>query len=70
MPNLVICLTILWFALFGPRDPATNIATWQYQSSTRFLFEDVIGKTVVKTFLLIQFSIDLKKIQTYRQYFM
>ena len=24
MPNLVICLTILRFALFGSRDPATN----------------------------------------------
>ena len=27
MPNLIICLTILRFALFGPRDLATNIAT-------------------------------------------
>ena len=24
MPNLAICLTILRFALFGPRDPPTN----------------------------------------------
>ena len=38
MPNLVICLTILWFALFVPRDPATSTkwsVKWSYNQLKR-----------------------------------